>query len=257
MTFIRIAYKLIIFIVLVIGYLLTSLFWRLWTRDIIRRRHHYTHTVSFYTTQALRLLNFRVNVIGKPHKEESFLLVSNHLGILDILVTSSQHPTLFITSIEMKQTPGLGLLCDMGGCLYVERRSRQNITTEIEEIRTVLKQGFSVTLYPEGTSSNGEKILPFKKSLLTAAAGTGVPILPMVVNYRKVNDEPMSAKWRDHVCWYGDQPFLSAMFRTMSAKSVDVDVEFLPTLEVHSEEQRREIAAQLQTMIESKYTPII
>jgi lyso-ornithine lipid O-acyltransferase len=257
MIYFRIFYKLIIFVLFILAYVLTSLFWRIWTRDIVRRRHHYTHTVSFFCKIALWLIQFKVNVIGKPHKEESFLLVGNHLGMLDILVTASQHPTLFVTSVDMRQTPGLGFLTEMGGCLYVERRNRSNITNEIEEIRSVLNQGFSVALYPEGTSSNGEMVLPFKKSLLTAAAGTEVPILPMVVNYRRVNGEPMSDKWRDYVCWYGDQTFFPALIRIFTVHSVEVDIEFLEEIIVHSEEQRREVATRLQTMIESKYTPIV
>lgn len=177
--------------------------------------------------------------------------------MLDILVISSLHPTLFITSVDMRQTWGLGFLTEMGGCLYVERRSRSKLNKEIEEIRLALKQGFSVVLYPEGTSSNGERVLPFKKSLLTAAAGTGVPILPMVINYRRVNGEAVSLKWRDYVCWYGDQTFFPALLRILSVQSVDVEIEFLKEVRVHSDKERREAATQIQALIEAKYTPIV
>ncbi|MEZ0392451.1 MAG: lysophospholipid acyltransferase family protein [Pseudobdellovibrionaceae bacterium] len=256
MSFVRILLRAPIFIALIIAYILISLFWRVWTKNQVRRRHHYTHTVSFFCKAALKLLNFRVHVVGAPHREESFLLVGNHLGFMDIFVLASQHPTLFITSVDMRQTPGIGFLTEMGGCLYVERRSRSNITNEIEEIRTALRQGFSVALYPEGTSSNGERVLPFKKSLLTSAAGTGVPILPMVINYRKVNGEPISHKWRDYVCWYGDQTFFPAMKRILSVKSVDVEIRFFDEIDVHSEEARRVIAVQLQELITSNYSGI-
>lgn len=257
MKLLRISWKMIVFIFLVITFVSISLFWRLWTRDIVRRRHHYTYTVSFFCNLCLKLMNFRIHVVGAPHKHESYLLVGNHLGILDILVISSLHPTLFITSVEMQQTPGLGFLTEMGGCLYVERRNRANIANEIEEIRTVLRQGFSIVLFPEGTSSDGRQVLPFKKSLLTSAVGSGAPILPWVINYRQVNGEPVSDKWRDYVCWYGDHTFGGALLRILSVKSADVEVRFLPTIEIHSEEQRREVAAHLQGLIESNYTPIL
>lgn len=256
MTVLRVAFKFVNFLLLVIGYTLTSLFWRVWTRDIIRRRHLYIRTVSFYCRLALRVMNIRVNLIEVPRENKSFLLIGNHLGILDILVTASQHPTLFITSVDMRHTPGLGFLTEMGGCLYVERRSRSQITREIQEIREALQQGFSVVLYPEGTSTNGERVLPFKKSLMTAAAGSGVPILPMVINYRKVNGEPMSHKWRDHVFWYGDLAFTPTLFRILSLKSAEVDLEFCEEIHVLSEEHRREVANQVQKEIVSKYTPI-
>lgn len=256
MTAFRVAWKLVIFVILVIGYILTSLFWRVWTKDLVRRRRLYTGTVSFFCNLALTLINFKV-IVKKAHLEnKSFLIVGNHLGILDILVLASQHPALFITSVDMRQTPGLGFLTEMGGCLYVERRNRSKITEEISEIREALKQGFSVVLYPEGTSTNGERVLPFKKSLMTAAAGTGVPILPTVINYRKVNGEPMSHKWRDYVFWYGDLTFGPALLRILSLKSAEVELEFCEEIDVLSEEHRRQIAAQVQNVIISKYTKI-
>lgn len=256
MNLVRITYKLILFVLFILSYVLVSLFWRVWSRDILVRRHHYTHTVSFFCRLALWLLRFRVHAKNVPPDEKAYLLVGNHLGMLDILVAAAHKPSLFVTSVEMRNTPGLGFLAEMGGCLYVERRSRSNITNEIGEIREVLRQGFSVSLYPEGTSTNGERVLPFKKTLMTSAAGTGVPILPMVVNYRKINGEPMSHKWRDYVCWYGDQTFWPALLRIFTVKSVDVDFEYLPEVMVHSEEERRVIAAKIQSMVVSKYDPI-
>jgi 1-acyl-sn-glycerol-3-phosphate acyltransferase len=176
--------------------------------------------------------------------------------MFDILVLAAKFPSLFITSVDMRETPGLGLLTEMGGCLYVERRNRSNIQNELLEIREALQQGFRVVLYPEGTSTNGERVLPFKKTLMTAAAGTGIPIQPMVVNYRRVNGEPMGHKWRDYVCWYGDQTFMPALLRVLSLKSVEVEIEFLPQILVRSEEHRREIAALVQKAIVEKYTKI-
>ena len=251
-----IAYRFVMFALAVLAYISVSLFWRLWTRDLVRRRHHYTKTVSFFCRWALGFMNFRIRTINAPPPDQSFLLVGNHLGMLDILVLASCHPSLFITSVDMRETPGLGFLTEMGGCLYVERRNRHKILSEIGEIREALKQKFSVTLYPEGTSTNGERVLPFKKSLLTSVAGTGIPILPVVINYRKVNGEPMSHKWRDYVCWYGDQTFISALLRIFSVQSVDVDLEFCQEVDVHSEDQRRTVAAHLHELISSKFAPI-
>ena len=201
-------------------------------------------------------MNIQIKATNLPGSEKNYLFVGNHMGMLDILVISSLKPTLFITSVEMQKTPGLGLLSEMGGCLFVERRNRSNIQTEIGQIREALKQGVSVVLYPEGTSTSGERILPFKKSLLTAAAGTGVPIKPMVVNYTFVDGEPMSDKHRDTVCWYGDQSFISAMWRLFSAKSIVAEFEFLDEIHVHSEEERRHVAGAAQALIEAKFKAI-
>lgn len=252
----RICYKLVLFFAFISAYILVSLFWRVWTRDLVNRRRHYVKTVSFFCRLALWLLNFKVNVINKARADQPHLIVGNHLGMLDILVFAAVKPSLFITSVEMRETPGLGLLAEMGGCLYVERRDRSNIKNEMGEIRQALQQGFSVTLYPEGTSTNGERVLPFKKTLMTTVAGTGVPILPTVINYRKIDGEPMSHKWRDYVCWYGDQTFWPAMIRIFQVGSVEIDLEYCEEVVVHSEEERKEIAAVVQRAVMQRYTKI-
>lgn len=248
--------RLLFFVIYCSAYLIESALGRLFLRTQEKRREFHSRVVSRYCRLGCFLLNVRVRAIGLPPPEKHFLLVGNHLGFLDILVTASVQPTLFITSVEMRETPLLGTLCEMGGCLFVERRSRANILNEMGEIREALQQGFSVALYPEGTSGNGEKVLPFKKTMLMAAAGTGVPIKVMVINYRKINDQPMSDIWRNYVCWYGDMTFGSALWRLLCLESIDVDLSFHEEVVVHSEEERQAIAARVQHLVETHYDPI-
>ncbi len=102
----------------------------------------------------------------------------------------------------MRETPLLGLLTELGGCIFVERRSRTKILDDLKSIVRPLQRGFKVVLYPEATSTNGEQVLPFKKALMMAAARAGVPIQPVVINFPEINGEPFSLKTRDYVCWY-------------------------------------------------------
>lgn len=256
MIILRIIYKILLFIVTIAGFILVSLLGRLSSSDIQKRRKLYVKIVHFYCKLALWLMNFKVHVKGLPESNQNFLKVGNHLGMLDILVVASLRPTLFVTSVEMKNTPFLGLLSELGGCLYVERRDRSNIHSEMQEIRQALKDGFNVVLYPEGRCGDGESVLPFKKTLLTSAAGTGVPVLPMVVNYSKVNGEPISLKWRDHVCWYGETQFASALLKVLSLSSVEVEFEFSEPMWIQTEEERSDFALRIQKAVESKYRPI-
>lgn len=249
-------FKFLGFVGIIISYGLRALAGKIFIRDYEKRRHFYTNNVSRHTWLGLKILNGKLKVINEPAKNKSYLLVGNHLGFLDILFLASRRDCLFITSVEMKNTPLLGQLCEMAGCVFVERRSRSNIGMEIGEIRKALKENHNVVLYPEGTSTNGEKLLPFKKSLMTAAAGTGVPILPMVLNYTHINGEPMSPKWRDYVCWYGNSTFFGSFLKLLSLKSFAASIEFLEEIHVHSEEQRREVAHTAQLAIEAKFKPI-
>ncbi|GIL17584.1 MAG: hypothetical protein BroJett040_13350 [Oligoflexia bacterium] len=254
----RAAIKLVLFLFIVLSFILTSLVWKLVIRNISKRRWFYTRTLSFYCRLCLWAASTKVRVLNLPkNNEQHALIVSNHVGMLDILILASIRPTLFITSFELKESPGVGLLTEMGGCLYVERRNRANITLEIHSIRQALEQGYNVVLFPEATATNGERVIPFKKSLMTAAAGTGIPIQPVVLNYRKVNGEPMSHKWRDYVFWYGDQTFPPALWRLLSVGSVEAEAEFLKPVICHTHEDRRMVAQHAYDEIVAKYTPIL
>ncbi len=226
------------------------------TRDPHKRRKRFIKIVRWTSALGLRVLGVRVTLINRPQRDRRFLLVGNHLGFLDIMITARAVPALFVTSNEMKEMPVLGLLTEMAGCLYVERRSRDNIPNEIKNITSALNDGFNVVLYPEGTSSDGQAVLPFKKSMLTAAGQSEANILPMCLNYVRVNGAPMSDKYRDHIFWYGDLGFLECAWRLVQLKSVEAELIFLEEVVVSPETDRRDIAANAQAQIEKCYRPI-
>jgi 1-acyl-sn-glycerol-3-phosphate acyltransferase len=248
--------KIPLFLFVVCGVAITCTLWKLIIPGQVKKKRMYTKTVSVFSRLSLWLMNIELTVLNDPPENQHYLFVGNHQGMLDILLLAAVHPCLFITSVELRETPFLGTLAEIGGSLFVERRSRSNIINEMIGIRQVLQQGFSVILFPEGTSTNGERILPFKKTLMTAAAGTGIPIKPFVINYRSVNGEPMSHKWRDFVCWYGDIKFYQSLWRLLTVRSITAELEYLPEVVIHTEEQRREVVVQIQAMVESRFSPI-
>lgn len=255
MKWLRVLFKFVLFIPFIGSYILASLLSRLLSRDLSERRLRYVQIVSWYCGLALKLLNFKYTVKNRPSDDQHYLFVGNHLGFFDIFVLAAIKPSLFITSVDMRETPGLGLLTEMGGCLYVERRNRSNIHNELIQIRETLKAGFNVVLYPEGTSTDGRQVMPFKKTLMTAVAGTGVPIMPMVINFRKANNEPMSDKYRNCIAWYGDISFLEVLVGAFSLKSADIEFEFCEPIHCHTEEDRRHVAEAVYKAVVSKYQP--
>lgn len=254
-TTFRIFWKMVVFLIVISFYVLHSLCNRILSWSISGRRKLYTKTVSLYCRFFTKAMGLIIQPINLPRSDETFLMVGNHLGVLDILTVASVQKTLFITSQEMRNTPGLGLLSEMGGCLFVNRLNRSRIQKEILNIRETLQQGHNVVLFAEGTSTNGEKVLPLKKSLITAAAGV-VPILPFVINYTFVNGQPMQSKFRDFVCWYGDQSFIEALLRILSMKSCVVTIEFLPEVKVNNDDDRHHLAVNLHKTIADKFVKI-
>lgn len=255
-TQLRATRKFAIFLGIVVYYLGSSYLYRAFVWNDVKRKRFHTLNVSRVTRWGCNAMAIRRNYINPPPDDNQFLFLGNHLGFLDILILSSMRPTLFVTSVEMRETPFLGLMCEMGGCLFVERRSRKTLVQEIGEIRKLLREGLSIAIYPEGTSGDGSRVLPFKKSLLTAATESGVPLKVMVINYRKVNDEQVNHAWREYVFWYGDLQFFPALWRLLTLESLEVDLSFHEEIHVSAEHDRREVAAQAQAIVEKHYTPV-
>lgn len=220
----------------------------------ILRRQRLCENIQDNAQFSLSLLGLDLTVRGVVPSGK-FLMVSNHMGFMDILILASQVPMTFVTSVEMRDTPFLGWITDMGACLYVERRSRASIRRELEQIAQALREGFRIVLYPEAQSTNGEQVLPFKRTLLMAAAIAEVPIQPVVVNFRSIDGEEFSTKNRDSVCWYGDMSFVSAIFKTFETTSIEAEIEFLPMVKSSPDTERGELADTLHKMISSKFTP--
>lgn len=257
MSAVRSSLRILFFAGCVLIFLLISFVLHAVTRDRVLRRRRFSAHASWWCRQLCRAFNITVVVTGQPSPDQVGLVVGNHLGFIDILAGASVRPNLFVTSQEMRETPVLGLLTEMGGCIYVERRSRANIRNELGEITETLKRGLRVVLYPEAASTNGEGILPFKRTLLTAAANAGVPILPFVFNFREINGEPgFQMKYRDSVCWYGDMPFYTALWRACGLKSLVCEIEYLSPVYTKSDNDRAAVAEAVRQMILMKYRPV-
>jgi 1-acyl-sn-glycerol-3-phosphate acyltransferase len=90
-----------------------------------------------------------------------------------------------------------------------------------------------------------------------AAAHAEVPIQPIVVNFREVNGEKFSLKWRDHLCWYGDIPFAVSLWNALTLKTVKAEIEFLEKIHAKPEDDRGEIADRAHALISEKFVPVI
>ena len=250
---IRAAYRLVYFLTVLYVYFISAVVLFFSTFDKVKRRQRLVANAQFYSSFMASAFNVKIVCKNPLAADENSLVIGNHLGFIDIITLQSMRGCVFITSLEMKKTPVLGQICDLAGCAYVNRKNRMNIQDELKGVTETLKDGFRVVLYAESVASNGEQVLPFKKTLLMAAGFANRPIRPFVFNFREVNGGPVLYKHRDSLCWYGDETFFPAIWRSLKLDSVTCEIEFLPLLYTKPDDNRSEIATYLHQVISEKF----
>jgi 1-acyl-sn-glycerol-3-phosphate acyltransferase len=202
---------------------------------LLRRKARYNycrHVASFFSAIGMKILGVTITVKNRDllKKNGKYLLVSNHLSYIDIFILSIIFPTLFVTSIELKKTVFLGLMAALGGSLFVERRSISDIKREIGTISGLLSDGFTICFFPEATSSNGQKVLPFKSSFIESAIKSQTAVVPLCIKYTHIDGKKVDATNSDYVYYYGDMYFFPHLARLVTCRSVNVTITFLDVL---------------------------
>jgi lyso-ornithine lipid O-acyltransferase len=220
------------------------------------RRFFLIKNTSLFAGLMLRLLGVRVHAGHGERltkKAGKTLIVANHVSYLDILVIASLVPAVFITSVELGATALLGMLARLGGSLFVERRKAAGLKKEIAAIAGVLESGLPVVLFPEGTTSNGERVHPFRNALFDAAIEAGADILPLCIRYTRLNTGEVTPKNRDLVFYHGGARFSRHFPRLLSLASVDVEVLPQKIIRVAGGVSRKELAAQAREAVSRAY----
>ena len=171
------------------------------------------------------------------------LLVSNHLSYLDILVISSITPAIFVSKREVKSWPVFGWFAKMAGTVFADRERRTRVGQTTDEIQSVLDQGALVVLFPEGTSSDGKTVLPFKSSLLEPATRQTHSLFASLIQY-EIDDGDAS----EEVCYWRDStPLVSHMINLLGKRTIRASVCFTQLREGSTD--RKELARQLHSEI--------
>jgi 1-acyl-sn-glycerol-3-phosphate acyltransferase len=197
-------------------------------RGAARRLPHY------YFRAVARLLRIRVRVSGEPLKNRACLYVANHISWLDIVVLSAIAPMCFIAKKEVAGWPLFGTLASIGRTLYVDRDRRHDVGRSHGAMKERLESGEIVTLFAEGRSSDGNRVLPFRSALIGAAErelnGTPVPVQPVTIAYTGIHGIPLGRGLRPIFAWYGDMRLFSHLLGVGAAGPPDVEVIFHPAL---------------------------
>jgi lyso-ornithine lipid O-acyltransferase len=192
-----------------------------WTRNL----------PSFYHRWCCRILGFRVRTSGTPTPARPVLFVANHVSYTDIAVLGSVIAGSFIAKAEVAHWPLFGWLAKLQRSVFVDRRVG-SIAAQRDAMTRRLASGDALILFPEGTSGDGSRVLPFKSALFGAAQTrpqTGpIAVQPVSIAYTRLDGIPLGRLLRPFFAWYGTVPLAPHVWHMIGLGTVEVTVEFHP-----------------------------
>lgn len=207
-----------------------------------KRRLARAEWLSRSSRRHLKIFGYTADVSGPvPQKG---LLVANHLSYLDILAISTVTPAVFVSKAEVRRWPLFGWFASCAGTVFVERERRTHVGQVNREIAAALADGALVVLFPEGTSSNGQTVLPFRTSLLEPAAAGNHEISVAWLHYEL---EPGDGDAANEICYWGDHHFVSHLIRLAGKKSIRATIRFGQFQ--RTTDDRKELAKQLHAAV--------
>lgn len=204
------------------------------------------HIPALYHRTLLRLIGVRVTVRGAPAAGRPLLILANHASWLDIPVIGSITPLFFVAKSEVSGWPLIGLLAKFQRTVFVDRQRRHATGAVNREIAERLAAGDPVVLFAEGTSSDGNRVLPFRTALVGAAkeafaAGAEVTVQPLAVAYVALQGLPMGRTHRAVAAWYGDMDLAPHLMDVLRHGAIDVEVVFGEAVRLDAAHDRKSV----------------
>lgn len=190
--------------------------------------------------RVLRVIRTDLRVNGPIPK--SGLLVCNHLSYLDILTIAAITPTVFVSKHEVKHWPVFGWFARIAGTIFVQREKRGDVARTNNEMQAALEAGALLVLFPEGGSSNGETVLPFKSSLFEPAVKSSHPLHIGYINYALTDGNVV-----EEIYYWRDMTLLPHMLNLLSKRQLSVRITFAPAPEKSTD--RKQLAKTLHAQV--------
>lgn len=209
-----------------------------WLDERGRRSH-----IRRWSAGLLRVAGVELQGRGLP-RPGATLLVANHVSWLDIAAIHALAPhARFVSKADVLRWPLLGWLIRAVGTLFIERGRRRDALRVVHQVAQTLRDGGTIAVFPEGTTGDGRSVLPFHANLLQAAIATGTPVQPAVLRY----SDPRHA-FSPAVEFVGDTTLLGSVWRVLSARGLQVHVEWLSPQDTRHAD-RRALAQRLRECI--------
>ena len=189
------------------------------------------------------IVGARVKIVGTPLRRDVFF-ISNHISWVDILSMAGASGTAFVAKQELSEVPVIGWLCGLNRTVFVKRENRMGVAEQINALREALQDNWSVTVFPEGTVTDGHSLLPFKSSMISVLEPppAGVMVQPVVLNYGENAED---------IAWIGEESGLHNAMRVMARKgSFRLSLHYLEPFSPVDYRGRKAVAAKAREEIE-------
>jgi 1-acyl-sn-glycerol-3-phosphate acyltransferase len=203
-------------------------------------------TVQAWAQGMLRVLGIPLQVHGRPPVRGPVLLVANHLSWLDILVLHAARHCRFVSKSDVKHWPLIGTLATGGGTLYIEREKRRDAMRVVHHMAESLQAGEIVAVFPEGTTGDGQSLLPFHANLIQAAISAHAPVQPVALRFidQASGDNSIGP------LYLGEETLLDSLWRTLAGPPFVAQVRFGEP-QVAEERDRRQWAQELHAVVDA------
>lgn len=181
-----------------------------------------TRQVQIWARTLLTRLDVELKIVGTPPGAGPLLLVANHISWVDILILHATCHCRFVAKADVKRWPLIGTLATGAGTLYVRRESRRDAMRVVHQMADALRDGNILAVFPEGTTGDGESVLPFHSNLLQAAISANASVQTVAIRYV----DATSGRSSRAVSYMGDESLVSSIWRTLAAQQLCAVVSF-------------------------------
>ena len=249
---VRALLRLLLFFLLSLGTIISvavgNLFFRLIKPPMVDRWKN--RIITLWASLTAHILGFNISSKGSP-PDPPFFLVSNHLSYIDVVPLWYFLDGTFIAKSEVAAWPFFGWGTRTLGVVFINRKLQNDVRRVNNRIAETISDNQGIILFPEGTSSKGERVLPFNSSLLNYPAKKEMPVSCASISYR--SSDPGRPAW-SHVCWWGDMAFLPHFWELLKIKKVDVTIRFGNKITVND---RKELSKQLHKQVSEVFIPTV
>lgn len=202
--------------------------------------------MRFWARTTAGILSIKFQVIGTP-PDAPFILVSNHLSYIDIVPMFINMNCTFVAKKEVESWPLLGPMVKHTGVIFVDRSIKRDVNRVNKLLSKSLNKNQGIVLFPEGTTTGGDRVLPFRSALLNYPASASIPVHFSAIQYRTSESDPPAD---ETVCFYGARdPFHKHVFKLAGNKKIECRVVY--SEESIHEADRKELAEILHEKVES------